>query len=314
MRRIFVITILLHAVAGMLIPEDTEILDGYAPMSIPEISPHDDYFEARSMSAGPLFNSIRNKRSPRHEIQESDGLVSHFRPNSVNGFATIFTQRKSEALKHPEGESFRALKNFIKRKKQPEEDEEEEESTRPRLFGRRSRERRSADSGKKVENETKNDNEKSTSKAENLPSAMKLTKTSNGFASSSSRNGPSAAALVSGKWPRSPFEYSKIQHEEDSLAMDTSSSTMNEGMKTRTPRVNFVTQQKKSLDHDENKAGATKSEFYKSPPLLHGSSKESSAASASSTSERYPERSSTMRPTTYPDYKNRDMNSNRYDE
>lgn len=301
MWRIFALPILLRVSAAMLIPEDTEMLDGYGPIQYPEISPEDDYFEARSLSSGSLFNSIRNKRMAEYEVRESNGLVSHFRPNSVNGFASISPQTKSDEFKPSAPESFRALKHWIQRKF-PSSGEEEEETMSSRR-GRRSVEK--VDSSKKDETKVEH-------RSENLPTPMKLTKTSNGFASSSSaRNGPSASALVSNKWPRSPFEYSKIQREEDSLAMDSSSSTMNEGMKSRTPRVNFVTQQKKSLDHDETKAGATKSEFYKSPPLLHNS-KESVSAS-SSASERYPERS-TIRPTTYPDYKNRDMNSNRYDE
>lgn len=142
---------------------------------------------------------------------------------------------------------------------------------------------------------------------------MKLAKNSNGFAPASDL--PTASALRSSKWARSPFEYSKVQHEEDSMALD-STSTVNEGMKSRTPRVNFVTQQKKSLDHDANKAAVTKSELYKSPPLLHNN-KETIAAS-SSTSDRYPDRSSTPKPLTYDykDYKERDRdpNANRFDE
>lgn len=64
-------------------------------------------------------------------------------------------------------------------------------------------------------------------------------------------------------------------------------------MKSRTPRVNFVTQQKKSLDHDETKVSSTKSDFYKTPPLLHNSKETSD------------ERSSTIRPL---------FNNNHYDE
>lgn len=139
---------------------------------------------------------------------------------------------------------------------------------------------------------------------------MKLMKHSNGFAPTGDM--PAAAALRSSKWTRSPFEYSKVQQEEDSMALD-STSTVNEGMKTRTPRVNFVTQQKKSLDQDTTKSSVTKSELYKTPPLLH-SSKES-MASPTINSDRYPDRNSTPKPSTY-DYKerDRDLNANRYDE
>lgn len=299
---------MLHAIAAMLIPEEAEMLDGFAPASFPEVSPEVDYFEARSLSAGSLFNSVRNKRNSGYKVKESNGLVSHFRPNSVNGYKSMFEKKTSDSI-HP-------FENLM-RKKFPSRDdgEEEEEREGPRHRIKFGRQRRNVQTDKKVENESQKDTKQNNKRVESLPSAMKLTKTSNGFASS--RNGPSTAALVSSKWTRSPFEYSKIQTEEDSLAMDSSSTTLNEGMKSRTPRVNFVTQQKKSLDHDETKASATKSEFYKSPPLLHNSKESTSATSSASNErerERYPERGSTMRPVTYPDYRNRDMNSNRYDE
>lgn len=299
----------------MLIPEEAEMLDGFAPASFPGISPQEvDYFEAQSLSAGSLFNSIRNKRNSAYEVKESNGLVSHFRPNSVNGYVSMFQKKKQ--FKIPTPDTIRPLENLMRKKFPSKDDGKEEEGKRegPRHRLKYVRQRRNVQTDKKVDSDSQKDTKQSNQRVENLPSAMKLTKTSNGFASS--RNGPSTAALVGGKWTRSPFEYSKIQTEEDSLAMDSSSTTLNEGMKSRTPRVNFVTQQKKSLDHDEPKATATKSEFYKSPPLLHNSKESTSATSSSVSSERerYPERGSTMRPVTYPDYRNRDMNSNRYDE
>lgn len=301
---------MLRAIAAMLIPDETEMLDGFAPASFPEVSPDLDYFEARSLSGGSLFNSIRNKRNSEYEVKESNGLVSHFRPNSVNGYISMFKKKKQSEIST--SDAIRPLENFMK-KKFPSRDEEKEEKEGPGHRLKNARQRRNVRTDKKVDSESQKDTKQNNQRVGNLPTAMKLTKTSNGFATS--RNGPSTAALVSSKWTRSPFEYSKIQTEEDSLAMDSSSTTLNEGMKSRTPRVNFVTQQKKSLDHDETKASATKSEFYKSPPLLHTSKESTSAtSSASNERERYPERGSTMRPVTYPDYKNRDMNSNRYDE
>lgn len=302
---------MLHATAAILIPEEAEMLDGFAPAPFPEVSPELDYFEARSLSAGSLFNSVRNKRNSEYEVKESNGLVSHFRRNSVNGYTSMFEKKKNYNI--PTSDSIRPLEHLMRKKFPSRDDGEEEKREGPRQRLKSSRQRRSVPMDKKIDGELQKDIKKSNQRVENLPSAMKLTKTSNGFASS--QNGPSTAALVSSKWIRSPFEYSKIQTEEDSLAMDSSSTTLNEGMKSRTPRVNFVTQQKKSLDHDETKASATKSEFYKSPPLLHNSKESTSAtSSASNERERYPERGSTMRPVTYPDYRNRDMNSNRYDE
>lgn len=266
------VIVFLQVAAAMLIPEDTEILDGFGSDFLSQISPEDDYFEARSLSMGPLLNSIRNKRGIEYEPKESDGLISHFRPNTVNSYA-----QRSER-------SIRGFKRWLKKKFASEEEEEETH-----------RHRRSVEDDKRTKVELTNQKNK-------------LTKT---IDDPLRHDNPVAAALV-GKFARSPFEYSKIQHEEDSMAMDTSSLSINEATKSRTPRVNFVTQQKKTLDHDDIKTSATKSDFYKTPPLLHDS-KESTSASSS---ERYPDRSSTTRPSTYggPDYKDRNVNSNRYDE
>lgn len=310
MKRIVVMVLFCQLSAAMLIPEDTEMLEGFDPALIPEISPEDDYFEARSLSLGSLFNSIRNKRAARYDTKQSEGLVSHFRPNTVNAFHNNVedTLTSESQFTQPNGQPFHKLMKWLKKRFSEESSSEEDESSDSgNIILVPRRHRRSTDSDKKTQSGPTN--EKREQRAESSPNAMKLTKTSNGYASS--RDIPSAAPLM-GKFTRSPFEYSKIQHEEDSIAMDSSSLSMNEGMKSRTPRVNFVTQQKKSLDNDDTKpAGATKSDFYKTPPLLHNS-KESSA---SSSSERYPERSSTTRPAdTYSGYKDRNVNSNRYDE
>ncbi|XP_031626111.1 uncharacterized protein LOC116342578 [Contarinia nasturtii] len=287
MERIWVMILFLQISLAMLIPEETEMLEGY---TFPETLADDDYFEARSLSKGPLFNSVRNKRS--HDIKESDGLISHFRPNSVNGYSRKMSIDESQ-ITPTNPVAFRKLKKWLK-KKFPNDDSDESTDNSNLPFGSiilpptQGRRRRSIENEKKIKITSSKDEIKSNINSENSPS-------------------PSAAALVSGKFARSPFEYSKIQHEEDSMAMDTSSLSINEGMKSRTPRVNFVTaQQKKSLDRDDTKTSATKSDFYKSPPLLHNS-KESTPTSSS---ERYPERS-TNRPSSYPD---RDMNNNHYDD
>lgn len=316
MMRIVVVVLFWQLSMAMLIPEDTELLEGFEPAINPEILPEDDYFEARSMSFGPLFNSVRNKRAIKYDTEESDGLISHFRPNTVNSFNGIpkETINSESQFTPPNRRLFRSMVGGLSKTNPNEESDEEEEeeeaankSSQP-IMQFPNRHRRSTGSDKK--SAKGNENEKSEHRSESLPIPMKFTKSSNGF---SSRDNPSAAPLV-GKFTRSPFEYSKIQHEEDSL-MDSSSLSINEGMKSRTPRVNFVTQQKKSVDQDDTKAAsASKSDFYKTPPLLHNS-KETSASASATSSERYPERSSTARPTdTYSLYKDRDVNSNRYDE
>lgn len=248
----------------MLIPEDTEMLEGFAPISLPEISPEDDYYEARSLSDSMLYNSIRNKRDANYEVLESDGLRSHFRPNNVNAFQTIYAERL-----HQNGQ---ALHRHVRSTETDSANKQE----------------KSVDDAKKEQNKTN----------EELPTALRRVMKSGGFFPDT--KSASASALVS-KWTRTPFEYSKIQHEEDSMAMDSSQSShsVNEGIKARTPRVNFVTQQKKSLDqnNDDSKPSATKPEFYKSPPLIHDSKDSTQPSYSDRSTDRMP-----ARPSSYPDY------------
>lgn len=264
MKRFFLIGFVFNVAVAMLIPEDTEMLEGFAPISLPEISPEDDYYEARSLAESMLYNSIRNKRDANYEVLESDGLRSHFRPNNVNAFKTIYAERldQNDELLHRQVRST-----------------ETDATKKPEKL---------IDVAKKVENKT---NEESST-------ALRRVMKSGGFFPDT--KSASASALVS-KWTRTPFEYSKIQHEEDSMAMDSSQSShsLNEGIKARTPRVNFVTQQKKSLDqnNDDSKPSATKPEFYKSPPLIHDSKDSTQPSYGDRSSERSP-----ARPSQYPDY------------
>lgn len=268
MRRIAFISFAVHVTLAMLIPDDTEMLDGYAAaISLPEISPEDDYYEARSLSESMLYNSIRNKRDAQYEVHESEGLPSHFRPNSVNAFRTIHAERTNA------------------------------ESDGRTSLNRRERRATDTNAGTENTNKTTNDDGQNKTKIE-LPTALRRVMKSGGFFPDT--KSASAAALVS-KWTRTPFEYSKIQHEEDSMAMDsTQAQSMNDGIKARTPRVNFVTQPKKmdsnsGSNDDDSKSSATKPEFYnnKSPPLIHDSKDSTSVR----TSERTP-----SRPISYPDY------------
>lgn len=296
MKQIIVVTLFIKLAIAMLIPEDTEMLDGYGSISFPDISPEDDYFEARSLSAGPLYNAVRNKRAIGHD---GKSRLTNFQPNVMNEFVRplSYWTTYEDSLEDSSEETskrgpFRKIKMLLRRKFAP---------------GTIERKKRDITFGNVISSQTRHrrtvNNEKNSKvNPDNLPIALKMSKAS--VKDSPAASMPTASALV-GKFARSPFEYSKIQHEEDSMAMDS----VNEGIKSRTPRVNFVTQQKKLLDHDDIKSSATKSDFYKTPPLLHNS-KESTAASSS---DRYPEKSSTNRPSTY-DYKDRDINSNRYDE
>lgn len=291
MKQIIVVMLFFRLAIAMLIPEDTEMLDGYGSISFPEISAEDDYFEARSLSAGPLYNAVRNKRAVGYG--DKIGVITNFQPQVVNEYGqplpywTTYQNSLEDSSEETKVGPIRKLKSWLRRK------------FAPGTVHRKKRDVAFGDIPSPTNRHRRNvDNEKNSKiNPGNSPSTLKLSKTSN-------KDSPTASALV-GKFARSPFEYSKIQHEEDSMAMDS----VNEGIKSRTPRVNFVTQQKKLVDHDDIKTSATKSDFYKTPPLLHNSKESTSAAS----NDRYPEKGSTIRPSTY-DYKDRDINNNRYDE
>lgn len=301
--RTVVVLLFLQLSMAMLIPEEAEMLEGFGADFFPELSAEDDYHEAKSMAFGPLFNAIRNKRSI-NQFETSDGVGKGGPVSKSNG---TFKEQKNRPLrklaewwkKKFSSESSSSSSSKSSSSSSDSSSSSSSESSSNNIVFIPHRHRRSATS----------ENEKLDKPPETVPSPLKLTKESNGFASN--RNVPAAASLV-GKFTRSPFEYSKIQHEEDSIAMDSSPINMNDGIKSRTPRVNFVTQQKKSLDHDNTKASATKSDFYKTPPLLHNSKE---LPTAISSSERYSDKSSTSRPIdNYSNHKNQGSTTNHYDE
>lgn len=274
---------------AMLIPEEIEMLDEFGYISsFPNTVSEDDYFEARSLSVGPLFDSVRNERSVNYDEKESQGLISYFHPNTL-------IAKKDSTSTYPKSE-------WLK-KKIPHDDNEKLSDESSHTFGNMelspSRRRRNLEHEEKIETMSSKEGDKFDTYAEDRSREIKQTKKTDElhFNHLSTHNSPITAALV-GKFTRSPFEYSKIHHEGDSMPMDTSSLSMNEGTKSRTPRVNFVTQQKKSLDHDDTKVSATKSDFYKTPPLLHNSK------------EFTDERRSTVRSSS----EDRNSNHNHYEE
>lgn len=241
----FIMLLVVNMTFAMLIPEEVEMLEGFASLTLPEVNPEDEYFEARAMSDFSLYNAIRNKRNTKDRTIESAGLRSHFRPNTVNSFKTVFS----------------------------------------------SQQRQKRDVEKKSNEKTLDLN----------PSGI----------ISSTKSQPLASALVS-KWTRTPFEYSKIQHDEDSVAVDSSQS-VNEGIKSRTPRVNFVTQQKKSLDNNDSKTSSTKPEFYKTPPLIRANKESSSSSSTSNNYNNNADRNIAGPSNSYPEYYH-DRESDRYNQ
>lgn len=299
---------------GMLIPEEAETLEGFGADFYPETFADDDYFEAESMGLGPLYHSMRNKRATNQQ-ETKDKLISDSHPNTLQ--RTLARQSSHHPLRRlaqwwRHKLSCSSCSSFSSSSSSSSADTSSSSGSSSISSGSNYADNNIIFIPNRHRRSTNAEKAKPDRQSENIPSPSKLTKDSNGFASN--RNGPSAAPLV-GKFTRSPFEYSKVQHEEDSIAldtMDTSPISMNDGMKSRTPRVNFVTQQKKSFDHDDSKASATKSDFHKTPPLLHNSKE---LPTSMSNNERYSDKSSTTRPIdSYSNQKDQGLTANRYDE
>lgn len=158
------------------IPEDVEVLDGFSFQEpgpvIQAIEPETEHFLTQF-----LIKAIRNKRSPRYKILESEGLRSHFR-------------------------------------------------TSGRTYGNEMRTKRSVDEEVAKEEVVT---------SETLPNAEKLVQ--NGYYGD---------------------EWSKYNAKKEEMDTQAEASAINEGIKARAPRVNFITQNQnqreaKSLDVSESR-------------------------------------------------------------
>lgn len=211
-----------------------EISDELSPQIYPE-----DQFVENGRDSG-LFQASRSKRNSKYIVLESRGLKSHFR-----------TDDDSHNLESGDSVGF---KNFDKtndfmqniaydKLHPPKQDAEVENFRIPRSIEPEHR---------SVEMTTV-----SVQNSEKLPQAEKQVMDYH----PERRNQP----MPMDRWTKSPFDYSKVHNEEDSLAEATSA---NEGIKARTPRVNFITQQKNSKSENsgdsDQKLSATKPEIYRS--------------------------------------------------
>lgn len=98
---------------------------------------------------------------------------------------------------------------------------------------------------------------------EELPTAQKQTMENQRYAPDQNVY---ASDMVD-RWTTAPFEYTKLERQNDEISM-SESTAVNEGLKSRTPRVHFVTQQKKQAEAkstimaDLNVASANKADSY----------------------------------------------------
>lgn len=238
-------------VAAMHMPEDTEILDGYDLDTSPEIDPEESFSEVRSLLGyHRLFKPIRDKRSPdeQYAVLESQGLTSHFRPNGIANVVQVPNSDKyTDFTKNTD-----YMQNIAYNRLRPP----------PRDGITIARKVRSADETT-VRAMVSEETVAATGVDETLPTAEKqVMSTGSGFRSDI-RNSP----VMADHWSKTPFEYSKVLEEEDSIA----EASVNEGIKTRQPRVNFITQQKKKSTEstestDDQNQSASKAEVYQNAP------------------------------------------------
>lgn len=245
-----------HNVATMFIPEDTEILDGYnidAPVDL--LLPEDPYFELRSLNDQRLLRPIRDKRNSKYFILESQGLRSHFKRNSP----IVITEPENVPIEYttiPKSNEY--MQNIAYDKLRPPQ----KGTSYNAEFGNR----------RTIRSTDQNDSNTETIPARNLsaetlPVPEKQTMMDSYM--------PEARVTTEDRWEKAPFDYSKVQPSSEDIDSYAAAS-LNEGIKARTPRVNFVTQQKKSNDLSESvdqNPSAAKPEIYRNIPDGGGDSR-----------------------------------------
>ncbi len=235
----FIILFLCPFVASLNVL-DTNISDDLDTKLSLEILPEDQFFDTDGEESD---HAARNRRSPRYNVLESRGLKSHFRSGGH-----LYHEQADDGIGFKNFDKTNAFMQNIAYDKlhPPKQDAEIENFRVPRS----------------VEPEHRSEDMSTTSapaqSGENLPKAEKQVMDDY---HPERRNQP----MPMDRWTKSPFDYSKVHNEEDSLAEATS---VNEGIKARTPRVNFITQQKSSKSDNPNdsdqKSSATKPEIYRS--------------------------------------------------
>ncbi|KAJ6635301.1 hypothetical protein Bhyg_13886 [Pseudolycoriella hygida] len=212
-----------------------EIVEDLDTESSPQLNGDVGYFDAENDDEDAL---TRNKRNPRYEVLESRGLKSHFRTKD---------RQRLELDENVEFKNFDKTNEFMQniaydKLHPPRQDAEVNIFRVPRSI---QPEHRSA--------------ETTTVKAEKIEKLPQAEKQVMEDFHPERRN-----QMPMDRWTKSPFDYSKIHNEEDSLA---EASSVNEGIKARTPRVNFITQQKSSKTENpsdsDQKPSATKPEIYR---------------------------------------------------
>lgn len=231
MKFILGLPLILKLVAGMRIPADTEMVGGYIALMEADDAPTDDYFEARSMSDQPIGHPIRDRRSAMEWLQAPQPEAIPVVPfDSTNGELAMNSDADPNDAEY--------ANNIAYSRAQPPK-----KQTAYATDDHGNRHKREVEVNATV-TEKFNDNNRTHN--ESLPSPSKQVMRNSGD--------------MVGYWTQAPNDFARMNYDDD---VSADASTLNEGINARAPRVNFITQQKRTFDDDDSTVSATRSEFYR---------------------------------------------------
>lgn len=241
MRFLLGLPLILKFVVAMRIPQDTEVLGGYLAIMEGENVPADDYYEARNMADDAVgYAPIRDRRSAVDQFADFPRV--HMSPPEAIPVVP-FDSRNGELNENSDASSgdTEYVNSIVYSKVHPPK----KQATYDASEGIGNRHRREVEvEVNATVTEKMNDNNRTRNESLPVPSRQIM------------RN----SGDMVGYWTQAPEEFGRINYDDDASA---DASTLNQGINARAPRVNFITQQKRTFDDDDSTVSATRSEFYR---------------------------------------------------
>lgn len=238
MKFIWGLALLLKIVASMRIPQDTESVGGYISIIEQDAAPDDEYYEAKNLAGEPLSHVIRDRRSIVDQLPASPAVHAQL----DNSGAAAFDSKLGAISESSDADPIDAeyMRNIAYTKAHPPK-----KQTASFTNADAARNKRDAD---QAENATVTETAKESNRTgdESLPLPSKQIM----------RNSDS----VVGYWTQAPNDFSKMNFDDD---VSADASTINQGINARAPRVNFITQQRRTIDDDDSSVSATRAEIYR---------------------------------------------------
>lgn len=236
MKFIWGLPLLLKIVVSMRIPQDTESVGGYISIIEQDAVPDDEYYEAKNLAGEPLSHAIRDRRSIIDQLPETPAIHAQL----DNSAATAFDSKLGAMSDNSDADPIDAeyMRNIAYTKAHPPKKQTASFTNADAV-----RSKRDADH---VENATVTETAKEVNRTgdESLPLPSKQIMRSSD----------------SGYWTQAPNDFSKMNFDDD---VSADASTINQGINARAPRVNFITQQRRTIDDDDSAISATRAEIYR---------------------------------------------------